>query len=178
MEGAGNSLGILAAAATQDAACTAAVTKESIFRDVQTFLDGADAGVRQRDAKLHMKDNELANLRIDVMQAKSAALGYQKMGEDTVICIVARCMLCVMLHVALTAAFLQARKMKLLEEKQLQQQGVAVDALSKMIKEAYQLRMDMIDEHESLKSEINRKEIVLQRRTERQVSVIAQCALL
>jgi hypothetical protein len=79
-----------------------------------------------------------------------------------------------MLHVTLTAASLQVRKMKLLEEKQLQQQGAAVDTLGKVIKEAYQLRMDMIDEHESLKSEINRKEIVLQRRTERQVSAIAQ----
>jgi hypothetical protein len=83
-----------------------------------------------------------------------------------------------MLHVALTVASLQARKMKLLEEKHLQQQGAAVDTLGKVIKEAYQLRMDMIDEHESLKSEINRKEIVLQRRTERQVSAVTKCALL
>jgi hypothetical protein len=87
MEGAGNSLGILAAAATQDAASTAAKTKESIFRDVQAFLDGAEAGVRQRDAKLAFKDDELAKLRIDVMQAKTAATGYQKKGDDLVICI-------------------------------------------------------------------------------------------
>ena len=115
MDGAGNSLGILAAAATQDAASTAAKTKESIFRDVQAFLDGAEAGVRQRDVKLAMQDNELAKLRNDVMQAKSAASGYQKKGENMVICIFARCLSSVMLHVALTAASLQARKMKLLE---------------------------------------------------------------
>jgi hypothetical protein len=112
------------------------------------------------------------------MKAKTAATGYQKKGEDMVICIFVRCLLCVVLHVALTAVSLQTRKIQLFEEKHLQQQGAAVDALGKMIKEAYQLRMDMIDEHESLKSEINRQEIVLQRRTERQVSAIAQCALL
>jgi hypothetical protein len=87
MEGVGNSLGLLAAAATQDAACTAAVTKESIFRDVQTFLDGAEAGVRQRDVKLAMKDDELAKLRLDVMHANTAALTHKKKGEEMVICI-------------------------------------------------------------------------------------------
>ena len=87
MEGPGNSLGILAAAATQDAASTAAVTRESIFRDMKTYLDGADARVQQRDAKLAFKDDELAKLRIDVMQAKTAATGYQKKGDDLVICI-------------------------------------------------------------------------------------------
>ena len=87
MEGAGNSLGVLAAAATQDAASTAAVTRESIFRDMKTYLDGADARVQQRDAKLAFKDDELAKLRIDVMQAKTAATGYQKKGDDLVICI-------------------------------------------------------------------------------------------
>jgi hypothetical protein len=178
MEGVGNSLGLLATAATQDAASTAAVTKESIFRDVQAFLDGADAGMRQRDIQLRMKENELAKFRLDVMHANTAALTHKKKGEEMVICIIAICLLCAMLHVALTAAFLQARKMQLLQEKQLQQQGVVVDVLGKMIKESYELRMDMINEHESLNSEINRQAIVQQRRTERQVSGIAQRALL
>jgi len=87
MEGAGNSLGILAAAATQDAASTAAVTRESIFRDMKTYLDGADARVQQRDEKLAMKDNELAKLRLDVMHANTAALTHKKKGEEMVICI-------------------------------------------------------------------------------------------
>jgi len=87
MEGPGNSLGILAAAATQDAAATAAVTKESISRDMQTFLEGAEARVRQRDTKLAMKDNELAKLRLEVMHANTSALTHKKKGEEMVICI-------------------------------------------------------------------------------------------
>jgi hypothetical protein len=173
MEGAGNSLGILAAAATQDAASTAAVTKESIFRDMHTFLEGAEARVQQRDAKLAMKDDELAKLRLDVMHANTAALTHKKQGEEMVICIFARCLLCVLLHVALTAASLQARKMMLLEEKHLQQQGAVVAELGKMLKEADALRIELRTEYESLESEINRQKIVQQRRTEWQVSAAA-----
>jgi len=80
-----------------------------------------------------------------------------------------------MLHVALTAASLQARKLKLLEEKHLQQQGAAVDALGKVIKEADALRIELRTECESLESEINRQKIVQQRRTEWQVSAAAHC---
>ncbi len=61
------------------------------------------------------------------------------------------------------------------ESRRLQQQGVVVAELGKMLKEVDVLRIELRTEYESLESEINRQKIVQQRRTEWQVSAAAHC---
>ncbi len=79
---------LVAAANASAPAMAASVTKESIIRDVQIFLDSADEGLRQSSTKLMHKDMELAEVRHQAMQAKMEAVAHKKKAEELVIFVV------------------------------------------------------------------------------------------
>jgi hypothetical protein len=79
MEGTGNSLGALAAAAaaTQHAAPAAAVTSQSILRDMRLILSA-------KDTKLQEKEGELGRMRGELTTAKTTAITHRKTAEELV----------------------------------------------------------------------------------------------
>ena len=88
---------LVAAANASVPAMAASVSKESIIRDVQTFLDCADEGLRQSNTKLLQQNIELAKVGHQAMQAKMEALAHKKKVEELVIFVVVPVVGCLLL---------------------------------------------------------------------------------